>query len=57
MSFVKKSDFQTVIFAIIFVTMNGHTYKLFKTSNFNAFLTDGKGEKIWFNITTPKFVF
>ena len=30
MSFVKKSYFQTVIFAIIFMAMNGHTYKLFK---------------------------
>ena len=30
-SVVKKSNFQTVIFAIIVVTMNGHdVYKLFK---------------------------
>ena len=28
-SFAKKSNFHTVIFAIIFVTMNGHTSKLF----------------------------
>ena len=27
---MKKSNFQTVIFAIIFVTMNGHASKLFK---------------------------
>ena len=27
---MNKSNFQTVMFAIIFVTMNGHTYKLFK---------------------------
>ena len=26
----EKSNFQTVIFAIIFVTMNGHKYKSFK---------------------------
>ena len=26
----EKSNFQTVIFAIIFATMNGHTYELFK---------------------------
>ena len=29
-SFVKKSNFQTVIVAIIFMTMNEHAYKLFK---------------------------
>ena len=27
---VKMSIFQTVIFAIIFITMNGHTYNIFK---------------------------
>ena len=26
----EKSNFQTVVFAIMFVTVNGHTYKLFK---------------------------
>ena len=26
-----KSNFQTVIFAILFVTMNGHKYKFFKS--------------------------
>ena len=40
---MKKSNFHTVIFAIIVVTMNGHAYKLFNNI-FNDFLTDGKGE-------------
>ena len=40
---MKKSKFQTVIFTIIVVTMNGHTYKLFKNI-FNDYLTEGKGE-------------
>ena len=25
MSFVKKSNFQTLVFALVFLTMNGHT--------------------------------
>ena len=43
MSFVKRSNFQTVSFARIFKTMNGHTYKSFKKI-LNDFLTDDKGE-------------
>ena len=40
---MKKSNFQTVIFAIIFVTMNGHTSKLFKNKFYDV-QTEGKGE-------------
>ena len=40
---MKKSNFQTVIFAVIFLTLNGDTYKLFKNI-FNDFLNEGKGE-------------
>ena len=29
-SFLKKLNFQTVVLAIIFMSMNGHKYKLFK---------------------------
>ena len=36
----EKSNFQIVIFAIVFVTMNGHAYKLFKNI-FNDVLTTG----------------
>ena len=42
-NFVKKSKFQTVIFGIILVTMNGRTYKKFK----NIFIDvqiEGEGE-------------
>ena len=39
---VKKSNFQTVSFATIFLTMNGHMNKLLNI--FNVFLTDDKGE-------------
>ena len=42
-SFVKKSNFQTVNFAIIFMTMNGHAYKLFKNI-LSDVQTEGKGE-------------
>ena len=42
-SFVKKSNFQTVIFAIIFVTMNGQTSKLLKKIFYDV-QTEGKGE-------------
>ena len=42
-SFVEKSNFQTVIFAIFLVTMNEHTSKLFKNI-FNNVQTEGKGE-------------
>ena len=42
-SLVKKSNFQTEIFAIIFVTINGHTSKLFKNT-FNDVQAEGKGE-------------
>ena len=41
-SFVKKINFQTVIFAIIFVTMNGHTSKLFKNIFYDG-QTEGYG--------------
>ena len=40
---MKKTNFQTVIFALIYVTMNEHTYKLFKNI-FNDVQTEGKGE-------------
>ena len=39
----KKSNFQTVIFAIILVTLNGHTSKLF-INILNDVPTEGKGE-------------
>ena len=39
----RKLNFQTVIFGIIFVTMNGHKYKLFKNI-FDGFLSEGKEE-------------
>ena len=39
----EKSNVQTVIFVIIVLTMNGHTYKLF-----NDFLTEGLGEIIMY---------
>ena len=32
-SFVKKLNFQAVIFGIIFLTLNGYTYELFKKTN------------------------
>ena len=41
--FVKKSNFQTEIFGILFVTINGHTYILFKNI-LNDVQTKGKGE-------------
>ena len=46
-SFVKKSKFQIVIFAINFVAMNGHTYKLLKkTTLFSDCSNRGKmGDK------------
>ena len=40
---MKKSNFQTVIFAKVFVTVNGHTSKLFKIIFYDG-QTDGKGE-------------
>ena len=40
---MKKSNFQSVIFAIIFVIMNGHTYILFKNI-LNDVQTESKGE-------------
>ena len=40
---MKKSNFQTVGFTIIFMTMNGHTYKFLKNI-FNDVQTEGKGE-------------
>ena len=40
-SFVKKSSVQTVNFAIIFVTFNGHTNLLFKTGLFSVDLPRG----------------
>ena len=39
----KKSNIQSVTFAISFVTMNGHTYILFKNI-LNDVQTKGKGE-------------
>ena len=42
-SFVKKSNFQSVIFAITSVTINGHTYILF-TNIHNDVQAKGKGE-------------
>ena len=43
MSFEKKIKLQTMILVIIFMTMNGHTYKLFKTI-FSDVQTEGKGK-------------
>ena len=40
---MKKSNFQTVIFAIVFVTVNGHTSKLFKIIFYDG-QTGDKGE-------------
>ena len=37
---MRKSNFQTVIFVITFVSMNGQTYKFFK-NKFNDVQTDG----------------
>ena len=42
-SFVKKSNFQLLIFAIISVAINGHTKMLFKNT-LNDVKTKGKGE-------------
>ena len=52
---MKKSNFKTVIFLIIFMTVNGHTYKLFKNI-FNDVQTD-KGEINTPDITTTKVYF
>ena len=41
---MKKSNFQTVIFAIMFVTMNGHTSKLFKNVFYDVQIEDTKVE-------------
>ena len=49
-----KLKFQTVIFAIIIVTMDGQTYKLFKNI-FNDVQTEGKGEIA--KITVQQFDF
>ena len=43
-SFVKKSNVQTVIFAISIVDLNRHTYTLFKNI-LNDFQAKDKGEK------------
>ena len=40
---MKKPNFQTVNFAIFFVTMTGHTYKLLENL-FSTVQTYGKGE-------------
>ena len=40
---MKKTNFQTVIFAIIYVTMYENTYKLF-INIFNDVQTEGKRE-------------
>ena len=53
---MEKSNFQAVIFGIIFVTINVHTSKLFK-SILNDVQTKGKGEIIWLNISTLKMYF
>ena len=42
-SSLKSQIFLTVSFAIIFVTMNGHTYKLFK-NRLSDVQTEGKSE-------------
>ena len=45
-SFVKKSKFQTMMFAIIFVTYNEWTCIInYSKSVFNDFLTESNGEK------------
>ena len=46
----EKSNFQSMIFAIMFVSTNGHTYKLFK-SILNDFLAKGKGEINLYGLT------
>ena len=52
---MKKSNFQTVIFAIFFLAMNGHTFKLFKNI-FSDVHTEGKEEIIRLNISTAMFL-
>ena len=53
---MKKSFFQTVIFAILFVTMSGYTSELF-TNIFYDVQTEGKEEiKKWQNISTLKYI-
>ena len=42
------TNFQAVIFGIFFVTMNGHTYKLFKNI-LNDVQIEGKGEIVHFD--------
>ena len=55
-SFVRTSNFQTVIFAIMFVTMNGHTSKLFKNIFYDV-QTEEKVGVIRLNIPTSKLLF
>ena len=40
---MEVSNFKTVFFAIVFVVMNGHTYKSFKYI-FNDIQTENNGE-------------
>ena len=56
MSFVQNSDSQTMIFTMIFVTMNAHRYKLF-TNILNDGQTEGKGEIRKYGIATLNIVF
>ena len=51
---MKKSNFQTVIYALIFATTNAHTYKLFKNI-FNDVQT--KERYIRHNLSTLKLHF
>ena len=43
-SFVKKSNYQNVLFAIIFLTTNGHSYELFKKTYLMMFKPMANGE-------------
>ena len=50
---MKQSNFQSMIFAIIFMTMIGHTHILFENT-FNDIQANGKGDINTLNITTLK---
>ena len=54
---MKKSNFHTVIFAIIFVTMNGHTSKLFKNIFYDVQTEDTKVEINTAQYTYSKITF
>ena len=54
---MKKSNFQTVDFVTILVTMNEHTYELFNNA-FNYVLIEVKGGiNNGFKVTYPKMFF